>query len=89
MDNKNNDFSNTIKFVDLDIEGELQKQNSEGYIEVKPVEDKEESSKDSRDKSSLQEDKDTMGAEIKKFAMYFALFAAAFIGSTIISAFEL
>ena len=91
MDNRNNNnFSNTIKFVDLDIDGELQKQNSEGYIEVNPVEDKEEATKESGgDKSSLQEDKDTMGAEIKKFAMYFALFAAAFIFWEIVIRFQI
>lgn len=82
---------NTIKFVDLDIESELNKHKDAEFIEVKPIETEETSNTGSSggDEPPKESFKEKMLDGLKRLALYFVLFAVTFIFWEIVMRFQI
>ena len=83
---------NTIRFVDLDIEGELNKQKEVGYIEVKQPESHDESEQPDNSGSDEPPAPGRLSIiieEMKRMAFYFLLFMVLFMFWEIVIRFQI
>ncbi len=82
---------NTIRFVDLDIEGELNKQKGAGYIEVKQPDDVKSEGTDHSDGNEppASERVSIIIEEMKRLAFYFVLFVFLFMFWEIVIRFQI